>query len=108
MSIVHETIVKPRQGQEQEVASLLLAMGGFLAAQPGFIEGYTLDGLAEGGLLARVTVWQSRDDAERSAALLETMALRAKLQTLVQSNTQELLLDIVSERHADVREPVTA
>ncbi len=105
MKIIRETIIRPQKGFEKDVAGTLAELGDHLAGQPGFIEGYTLDGLEDAGLLARISVWESRDAADRSAVLDHTIALRAKLQRLAQPGTQELLLDIVSERHA---EPVTA
>ncbi|MBM4405586.1 MAG: hypothetical protein FJ039_05300 [Chloroflexi bacterium] len=101
MKIVRETIIRPAKGYEKEVAATLEELGDFLATQPGFIEGYTLDGINEAGLLARISVWESRDLADRSAMLDHTIALRAKLQRMAQPGTQELLLEIVSERHAE-------
>lgn len=107
MNIVHETIVRPQKGVEQEVAGLLDQLGEVVSREHGFVEGYTLDGLAEGGLLARISVWESRADSERSSGLEQAMALRARIRLLCHPTDQELV-DIISERPASVGELVPA
>ncbi len=107
MNVVCETVVRPQKGSEREAIALLEELGEALSREPGFIEGYTLDGLDEGGLLSRIVVWDSREAAERSLDLRRTIALRARIQRLSQPSAQELA-DIVSERAVDAREPVLA
>ena len=107
MNVVCETVVKPQKGSELQTTALLEELGEALSKEPGFIEGYTLDGLDEGGLLARIVVWDSREAAERSADLPRAIALRAHIQRLSHKSDQELV-DIVSERAVDAREPVLA
>lgn len=107
MNVVCETVVRPQKGAERETIALLEELGEALSREPGFIEGYTLDGLDEGGLLARITVWDSREAAERSPEPLRAIALRAQIQRLSQHGDQELV-DIISERAVDAREPVFA
>lgn len=100
MKVVHETVVRPQAGSEQATVTLLEELGAVLAREPGFIEGYTLDGLEEGSLLARISIWESREAAERSTTQDQTIALRARIQGLSHPSSRELS-DFVSER-ADV------
>lgn len=108
MKIVHETIIRPELGREIEVAVLLDQLGAAYAAETGYVEGYTLDGLEEGRLLARVSVWNSKEAADHATKLERVMDLRVQLESVADRGIGEALLDIVTERLADPRQAVTA
>ncbi len=108
MKIVHETIVRPQLGREIEVAGLLDQLGAAYSAAPGYMEGYTLDGLEEGMLLARVSVWNSKEAADHATKLDRVMDLRVALESVADRGIGEALLDIVTERLADPRQAVIA
>ena len=98
MRIVHEVVIRPQSGLEIETAAVLDELGAVYAQAPGFVESYTLDGLEEGGLLARVSIWESTTAVERCAELDQTLALREKLEALAHPVSQGALLDVRSER----------
>lgn len=106
--IVHELIVRPQAGLEAETMLILEELGGTFAREPGYVEGYTLDGLAEGGLLSRISVWDSNTAADRSLKLDQTVALRERLEALAKSAGVEPLLDIAIARAAKVAVPAAA
>ena len=106
--IVHELIVRPQAGLEAETMQVLEELGGTFAREPGYVEGYTLDGLAEGGLLSRISVWDSNTAADRSLKLDQAVALREKLEAMAQSAGVEPLLDLAIERPAAIRTPAVA
>ena len=97
MSIVHEVIIRPQAGLEINAAEALAELGAVYAREPGFVESYTLDGIREGGLMAGISIWESRAAMERCAGLSQTLALREKLAEFSHP-AQEPLLEIYSER----------
>ena len=108
MKIVHETVIRPQLGHETEVAMLLDQLGATYAAEAGYVDGYTLDGLEDGRLLARVSVWNSREAADYATKMQRAMDLRVQLESIADRGIGEALLDIVTERVADARQAVTA
>ncbi|MBI3743549.1 MAG: hypothetical protein HY261_04605 [Chloroflexi bacterium] len=99
MKVIRTTVVKPRSGSEREVACLLKELGSFLASQPGFIESFELAADEADGVHARIGVWASKEDADRAANQVHTIAIRARLHSLSQ-RSDERLLGVVSERRA--------
>ena len=104
MKVIRTTVVKPKLGADREVAGLLKELGSFLASQPGFIESFELAEEAD-GVHARIGVWASKEDADRAANQVHTIAIRARLHSLSQ-RSDERLLGVVAERRA--RETVSA
>lgn len=100
MLIVHELIMRPEMGQEAAAVEALTELGAVFAREPGYVSGHTLDGLAEGGLLARVSLWQDRQAAERAIRADHITAVRERLEALAQPSSLAPLLEIVSERLA--------
>ena len=99
MKIIRTTTVTPRAGYGEEVTSLLKELGGYLAKEPGFIEAYAF---SEDGKLGRVSVWESREDADRAAVQVHTIALRARIYALTLPDRQESLAEVNGEQHAAV------
>ena len=78
------------------MASVLRDLGGYLATQPGFIDGYEFEGE---GSLGRVSVWASRPDTDHAANQVHTIALRARLHAMTLSR-QDSLSQVTGEHHA--------
>lgn len=72
---------------------------------PGFINGYTIDGLGQGGLLSRVSVWDSPAAMQACSQLDHMLAQREKLEAMVHPFSSGCLLDIMSERSGDTPTP---
>ena len=102
MRTVHEIIIKPQTGLEAEASQVFEELGAVYAVEPGFVEHYALDGLPEAGLLAHVTVWESRHAADAAAQLDRTVAVRERLEALAVSTDGRALLDIISERSGEL------
>ena len=97
MKVIRTTIVTPRPGAAGDVDSLLKELGQYLSKEPGFIEAYAFK---DDGKLGRVSVWESREDADRSANQVHTIALRARIYALTLPDRQERLAEINGELHA--------
>ena len=99
MKIIRTTIVTPREGSAEDVVRLLKDLGEYLAKEPGFIEAY---GFKDEGKLGRISVWESKELADRAANQVHTIALRAKIYALTLPDRTERLAEIKTEYHADV------
>jgi hypothetical protein len=106
MLTVQEMIVRPQAGMETEAIQTLEEVKKAVAQEWGYVEGYVQDGLAEGGLVGLVTVWQDSGSAQRAGTLDVVVALREKLEGLAEANGLAPILDVVSQRMAG--EPVSA
>lgn len=84
---VRLSLVVPKPGQEARVAEILDDLLNVYAAQPGYLEGYTLGPQVPGGEVGRLTFWQHEDDAEATASVQHVMAQRAELLRLIESNS---------------------
>ena len=65
------------------------------------MEWYTLDGLEEGRLLARVSVWSSEEAADLATKLERVLDLGVPLESVSERGIGDALLDTVTERIAD-------
>jgi hypothetical protein len=84
---VRLSLVVPNPGQEARVSMILDDLLTFYAAQPGYLEGYSLDPQRPGGELGRLTFWRSEDDAEVTAGNQHVMAQRAELLRLIEGDS---------------------
>ena len=98
MKVLRTTVVQPLTGHREEVTSLLRNLGGYLSQQPGFIAGYEAEG--NDNALWRVSVWQTKEDADHAANHVHTIALRARLNARTMPNRQDHLVEILQERLA--------
>ena len=99
MKVIRTTILTPREGSAEDVASLLRELGEYLSKEPGFIEAYAFK---DDGKLGRVSVWESREAADHAANQVHTIALRARIHAVTLPDRQERLAEIKSEYHAAV------
>jgi hypothetical protein len=96
MSEVRMTIIKPRQGSSDEALEVLSKIDGLFAGEAGLLLSFVFGPSAlEDGLVGRVSVWDSRDAANKAASSGRVLALRARLQKL----TDENLIETLSELH---------
>ena len=84
---VRLSLVRPKAGQEEKVAEILNDLVGFYAAQPGYLQGYTLETNAPGSEVGRLTMWKSEHDAEATASNQHVMAQRSELLRLVEGGS---------------------
>lgn len=105
MKVVRTTVVRPLPGREQKVAELLDELGAYLAQQPGFVAAYELGDEEDKEIQGHISVWSSREAADRAASQVHTIALRARLHTLSAPEREERLFEVAAERHADDSEP---
>ncbi len=84
---VRLSLVVSKSGQEARVAEILDDLLNVYAAQPGYIEGYTLRPELRGGEVGRLTFWRSEDDAEATASNQHVMAQRAELLRLIENDS---------------------
>ncbi len=96
MKVLRTTIVHPLKGRRDEVSDLLGELGGYLSQQPGFISGYEAKG--EDDALWRVSLWDSKKDADRAANQVHTIALRARLNARTMPDREDHLVEVVQER----------
>jgi hypothetical protein len=90
MTYVRLTLLKPRPGSEREVRRLLLELDDNLSQAPGQLFSVLL---AEGDdQLGRISVWQSKEDANREALSQKTLSLRSRLR-YHSLETEERLLE---------------
>lgn len=87
MPYVRVSLMQPRSGHTDEVAEILKELADFFAEQAGFIEGYQLH--SKDGLVGRVTVWESETAAEHSAQSNHVLALRSRLNPVVEEGSHE-------------------
>ncbi|MHB8376986.1 MAG: antibiotic biosynthesis monooxygenase family protein [Dehalococcoidia bacterium] len=87
MLYVRVSLMRPKPGCEQEVAEMMDSLVTFYATQPGYLNGYKLRSADDGGLVGRVTVWQSGDLANTTAQSTHVLAQRALLQALVDEDS---------------------
>ena len=78
------SLMRPRSGEEAHVSEILDELARVYAAQPGYLEGYTLVASDPGQEVGRVGLWRSEADAEHAASLQHVMALRAELIRVVE------------------------
>ncbi len=84
---VRLSLVVPRPGQEARVAEILDDLLTFYAAQPGYLEGYSLAPQRPGGEVGRLTLWRAEGDAEATAGHQHVMAQRAELLRVIEGDS---------------------
>ena len=100
MKILRATIVRPRSGELTVVTEILRELDRHLAGMPGFIESYVLENDVRGETLGRVGVWETREATDHAATDTHTLAVRSRLLSHCHADCQELIFEIVGERHA--------
>ena len=100
MKVLRATIVHPRSGQIDAALGIFQELDRHLATQPGFIESYELENNVAGKTLGRVGVWESREAVDHAANDHHTLAVRSRLLSQCHGDCQELIFEVVAERHA--------
>lgn len=93
MACLRLTLVEPSSGSGDEAQHVLEALDGRLAHTPGLILSFITE--MENDRLARVALWQTKEDANRVAMREDILALRSRLRRLT-VRTEETLLDVKS------------
>ena len=84
-------MMTPQFGQDERVQELLDQLLRFYQDRPGFITAYRLapDAHAETKRVGRISVWESEDDAHRTANEQRDMAIQSELKLATQDATHE-------------------
>ena len=96
MKVIRITQVMPSVGSEQQVEMLLKQLGEYVSKEPGFIEDYEFH---SPGKVGRVSIWASKEAADRASMLTHTIAVRSHLH-LLSMEWQEALGEVDAEHHA--------
>ena len=91
MAFVRISMMIPMAGQESTVTDILDELVKFYRGRQGFIAAWrlTADPHANIKRVGRVSVWESEDDAHRTASEQRDLALQSQLKILVQAGSQE-------------------
>lgn len=93
MACLRLTLIEPTPGNEQEAQRVMEALDGCLAQTPGLILSFVTE--VEGSRVGRVSLWNSKEDANQVALRDDILALRSQLRRL-SVNTEESLMDLKS------------
>jgi hypothetical protein len=88
MPVVRLTLLQPRPGSETEVGDLLIELDEKLWQARGVLFSLVI---AEGSRLGRVSVWTSKEEANREAVSDSTLSLRSRLRYLSLSAEESLI-----------------
>ena len=100
MKVLRATIVHPKSGEVAAATQILHELDRHLSGLPGFIESYELENDVKDEALGRVGIWESREATDHAANDTHTLAVRSRLLRLCHDDCQELIFEIVGERHA--------
>lgn len=93
MACLRLTLIEPKQGNREEIQTVLTLLDAKLAKTPGLIFSFVTE--IEADRLGRIALWRSKDEANRVAMREDILALRARLRSLA-LNTNESLLELHS------------
>ena len=93
MANLRLTLLRPHLGAEEEVHHLLKELDESLAEAPGLLFSFVLG--QEHSRLGRVSLWLSKDEANREAISPRILSLRSRLR-LLSVDTEEMLLRVES------------
>jgi heme-degrading monooxygenase HmoA len=85
------SLMTPRAGNEAEVGDLIEKLLKLYVGRPGFIAAYRLrsDKHTDAHRLGRVSIWESEDDAHRTANDPTDLALQSQIKLLCEPETHE-------------------
>lgn len=89
MSYIRISQMMPRQGREAEVRRLNEEISAFNRAQKGCRYSSAITATDESGELGRVTVWDSKEAAERAASHQHSLSLRSQLHLAIHEGHAE-------------------
>jgi quinol monooxygenase YgiN len=79
MSYVRLSIARPRRGQEKRLHEIQAEIARWTRTQPGCKESYLLHPHDDSGEIARMTIYESEEAAEKAAQQDHLMSLRSEL-----------------------------
>jgi heme-degrading monooxygenase HmoA len=91
MPYVRVSIMTPMAGQEGEVERLLDELVKLYQGRQGFIAAYRLspDPHSSTRTMGRISIWESEEDAHRTAADERDMAFQSQIKAIVQGGSQQ-------------------
>ena len=92
------TLIDPRPGFEQEAQKLLKELDADLASSDGLIMSLVLKDRSN--RLGRLSLWDSRHEADQNAGDLHVMAVRSRLHNL-SASAEEGLMEVESGHRAE-------
>ena len=93
MACLRLTLIEPAPGNEREAQRVMEALDECLAGTPGLILSFVTE--VETCRLGRISLWQSKEDANHVALRDDILALRSQL-LLLSRSTQETLMELKS------------
>ncbi len=93
MACLRLTLLRPRIGATEEVQRLLDQLDESLASAEGLVLSFVTQ--VETDRLGRVSLWHSKEDANRVATQEHILSLRSRLRHL-STDTQEVLMEVKS------------
>ena len=84
MYFVRVSLLVPGEQTAEEISRIQKDLLAFHAAQPGFVDGYYMEAADESGVVGRITIWESEEEAHRAASHDHVMAHRSSLLRLAQ------------------------
>lgn len=92
MAYLRLTLLRPRTGSRDEVQGLMEDLDEELSGSDGLLLSFVTQ---EGERLGRVSLWHSKDDANREATRERVLSLRSRIRYL-SLETQEVLMEVQS------------
>lgn len=86
MYFVRVSLLVPSGRSAEEISGIQRDLLAFHAEQPGFVDGYYLEAADESGVVGRITVWESEEEAHHAASHDHVMAHRSSLLQLAQES----------------------
>ena len=93
MACLRMTLLRPRAGTTADVQALLEELDTSLAGSEGLLASFVTE--VESNRLGRVSLWLTKEDANREATRDHVLSLRSRLRFL-SVDTQEVLMEVKS------------
>lgn len=91
MAFMRISLMTPRPGQQEEVSELIEKLLKLYIGRPGFVAAYRLtsDTHSDKPRVGRVSIWESGNDAHRTAVDERDLALQSQIKVLCEEETHE-------------------
>jgi quinol monooxygenase YgiN len=90
MPYIRISLMIPLAGREAEVIDLNDQLVAFHRGQTGCLQSYVMRSSQASQDMGRISLWESEEDAEQTASVESTLALRSRLHLLVQEGHREI------------------
>ena len=81
------SLMKPKPGEEKLVAGLMDNLLEFFAGQPGYEHGYALLEGDTQGRVGRITLWESKEQADHAANTRHVLTVRAEIMQRIEEDS---------------------